>query len=109
MRGTLDVLTRIDLRGYGFVKRIYVTNGLFSVRNACLTPDFLDRMLMRSISKRWTPCMRLESPATRLKTTKLQSWGVPSLIPSVAPSTTMELLYSLLLVSLDWVVDENTG
>jgi len=42
VKAILDVLTRDGvkhgLKGYEFVKRIYVTNELFSVENGCLTP-----------------------------------------------------------------------
>lgn len=42
VKAILDVLTRdgvkYGLKGYEFVKRIFVTNELFSVENGCLTP-----------------------------------------------------------------------
>jgi len=42
LKAILDVLTRDGVKhglmGYEFVKRIYVTNELFSVENGCLTP-----------------------------------------------------------------------
>jgi len=42
VKAILDVLTndgvKYGLKGYEFVKRIFVTNELFSVENGCLTP-----------------------------------------------------------------------
>ena len=42
VKAIMDVLTkdgvRYGLKGYEFVKRIFVTNELFSVENGCLTP-----------------------------------------------------------------------
>ena len=42
IKAILDILTRDGvkhgLKGYEFVKRIFVTNELFSVENQCLTP-----------------------------------------------------------------------
>jgi len=42
VKAILDVFTmdgvKHGLKGYEFVKRIYVTNELFSVENGCLTP-----------------------------------------------------------------------
>jgi len=42
MKAILDILTKdgvkYGLKGYEFVKRIFVTNELFSVENGCLTP-----------------------------------------------------------------------
>lgn len=42
VKAILDILTKdgvkYGLKGYEFVKRIYVTNELFSVENGCLTP-----------------------------------------------------------------------
>lgn len=42
VRAILDILTRdgvkYGLKGYELVKRIFVTNELFSVENECLTP-----------------------------------------------------------------------
>ena len=42
VKAILDILTKdgvkYRLKGYEFVKRIFVTNELFSVENGCLTP-----------------------------------------------------------------------
>ena len=42
VKAILDILTKdgvkYGLKGYEFVKRIFVTNELFSVENGCLTP-----------------------------------------------------------------------
>ena len=49
VKAILDVLTRDGVRyglnGYEFVKRIFVTNELFSVENGCLTPTMKVRRL----------------------------------------------------------------
>jgi len=38
VKAILDVLTKDGLKGFEFVKRIFVANELFTVENGCFTP-----------------------------------------------------------------------
>ena len=57
MKAILDVLTKYGvthgLKGYEFVKRIFVTNELFSVENECLTPTMKVRRQVQIFFVLW--------------------------------------------------------
>jgi len=57
VKAILDVLTKdgvkYGLKGFEFVKRIFVTNELFSVENGCLTPTMKVRRYVRIFFVLW--------------------------------------------------------
>ena len=57
VKAILDILTKdgvkYGLKGFEFVKRLFVTNELFSVENGCFTPTMKIRRYVRIFFVRW--------------------------------------------------------
>ena len=104
VKATLNVLTKYGfkygLKWFEFVKRIFVTNELFSVEwvfypndedsQLCPNPlrslvrlpvllmrTWLGKTLIRGISKNWIPCMRSGSPSSRGRLSCRRGYGTP--------------------------------